>query len=502
MTCIPTPLEIWMVLAVDKVEQLLDLLQELDETTMENQLSEFYSDTYENGLEGGPYAWQEEFHNMGFNHRERAIIAGNRVGKTRTAAAEVAIHLTGLYPPWWKGKQFTQPTDWIVAAPTNELCRDILQLALVGNMREGEKAPDGKGWIPASCIQDFGWRQCGVANVMDTLRVKHVSGGTSLCTFKSYEQGPVKFQGVARDGVWLDEEPKDYEIYTESLTRTLDKNGMVIFSRTPLFGMSDIIEHYVKGGNGIYFKNVTWDDAPHLDEEAKADLLSSYPEHERDTRAKGVPMMGSGNVYNVPDEMIMCEPFEIPEHFRRICGIDFGIDHPAAACWIAYDADADVVYVYDCYKERGQTAAYHSQAIMSRGKWIPVSWPHDGMVRDKGGGVALKEQYQSQGVNMLGFSARYDDAKGGGQSREPITLEILERMRTGRFRVFNHLNEWFEEKRMLHRKDGKINPVKDDIESATRYAVMMLRCSTNYVDEFTTRQSSVNYDNYSPLQDY
>jgi|TARA_Y100000310_G_scaffold53466_1_gene49090 phage terminase large subunit-like protein len=491
-----------MVLAVDKVEQLLDLLQELDETTMENQLSEFYSDTYENGLEGGPYAWQEEFHNMGFNHRERAIIAGNRVGKTRTAAAEVAIHLTGLYPPWWKGKQFTQPTDWIVAAPTNELCRDILQLALVGNMREGEKAPDGKGWIPASCIQDFGWRQCGVANVMDTLRVKHVSGGTSLCTFKSYEQGPVKFQGVARDGVWLDEEPKDYEIYTESLTRTLDKNGMVIFSRTPLFGMSDIIEHYVKGGNGIYFKNVTWDDAPHLDEEAKADLLSSYPEHERDTRAKGVPMMGSGNVYNVPDEMIMCEPFEIPEHFRRICGIDFGIDHPAAACWIAYDADADVVYVYDCYKERGQTAAYHSQAIMSRGKWIPVSWPHDGMVRDKGGGVALKEQYQSQGVNMLGFSARYDDAKGGGQSREPITLEILERMRTGRFRVFNHLNEWFEEKRMLHRKDGKINPVKDDIESATRYAVMMLRCSTNYVDEFTTRQSSVNYDNYSPLQDY
>jgi len=491
-----------MVLAVDKVEQLLDLLQELDVSTMENQLIEVYSDTYENGLVGGPYVWQEEFHDKGSTHRERAIIAGNRVGKTRTAAAEVAIHLTGLYPKWWKGRQFTRPTDWIVAAPTNELCRDILQLALVGNMREGEKAPDGRGWIPSSCIQDYGWRQCGVANVMDTLRIKHVSGGTSMCTFKSYEQGPVKFQGVARDGVWLDEEPKDYEIYTESLTRTLDKNGLVLFTRTPLFGMSDIVEHFTKGGRGIYFKNVTWDDAPHLDAAAKADLLGSYPEHERDTRAKGVPMMGTGNVYNVPDEMLMCEPFDIPEHYRRICGIDFGIDHPAAACWVAHDADADIVYVYDCYKERGQTAAYHSQAIMSRGKWIPVAWPHDGMIRDKGGGVALKDQYLARGVNMLGFSARYDDAKGGGQSREPITLEILERMRTGRFKVFNHLSEWFEEKRMLHRKDGKINPIKDDIESATRYAVMMLRCATNYVDEFTTRQSSVNYDDYSPLQDY
>ena len=214
-------------------QELLELLQELDASTMQNQLTEFYGETYDNGGVGGPYGWQKEFHDHGFDHRERAIIAGNRVGNTRTAAAEVAIHLTGQYPKWWAGKQFTQPTDWIVAAPTNELSRDILQQALVGGMVQGEKSPDGTGWIPANCIVDYGWRQCGVPNVMDTIRVKHVSGGTSLCTFKSYEQGPVKFQGVARDGVWLDEEPTDYEIYTESLTRTLDKNGLVIFSRTP-----------------------------------------------------------------------------------------------------------------------------------------------------------------------------------------------------------------------------------------------------------------------------
>ena len=485
----------------DITRELVDLLEELETTTSENQLSELYHDTHKNGCIGGAYEWQKEFHDRGFDHRERAIIAGNRVGKTRTAAAEVAMHLTGLYPKWWAGRAFTTPTDWIVAAPTNELCRDILQEALVGSMKEGEKVPSGTGWIPSNCIVDYGWRQCGVANVMDTIRVKHVSGGTSACTFKSYEQGAVKFQGVARHGIWLDEEPKDYEIYTESLTRTLDTNGLVMFTRTPLFGMSDVIKHYTDGGSGIYYKNVTWDDAPHLDENAKEQLLSSYPEHERDTRAKGIPMMGSGGVYNVPDEMIMCEPFEIPDYFRRICGIDFGIDHPAAACWIAYDADADVIYVYDCYKERGQTAAYHSQAIKSRGNWIPVSFPHDGMIRDKGGGVALKDQYMAHGVNMLGFSARYDDAKGGGQSREPITLEILERMRTGRFKVFNHLSDWFEEKRMLHRKDGKIVPERDDIESATRYAVMMLRCATSHVDTNTPRQSWVVND-FCPLRDF
>ena len=479
--------------------ELIELLEELQVSSLQNQLTELYSKTYTEGHLGGPYEWQEEFHNAGRYYRERAIIAGNRVGKTRTAAAEVAMHLTGYYPSWWKGRQFTEATDWIVAAPTNELCRDILQQALVGGMREGEKAPDGTGWIPSNSIVDYGWRQCGVPNVMDTIRVKHTSGRTSLCTFKSYEQGPVKFQGVARDGVWLDEEPTDYEIYTESLTRTLDKNGLVIFSRTPLFGLSEVIKHFTDGGEGIYYKNVTWDDAPHLDEVAKKQLLQSYPEHERDTRAKGVPMMGSGGVYAVPDEMIMCEPFEIPDHFRRICGIDFGIDHPAAACWIAYDPDADVIYVYDCYKERGQTAAYHSQAIKSRGDWIPVSFPHDGMIRDKGGGEALKDQYIRHGVNMLGMSARYDDSKGGGQPREPATLEILERMRSGRFKVFRHLSEWFEEKRMLHRKDGKIVAERDDIESATRYAVMMLRCSSTFIDNNSPKQSFVLYDNYDPL---
>ena len=484
----------------DPERELLQLIEELETSTSKNQLKELYCDTHENGHIGGPYKWQVEYHNQGRQCRERAIIAGNRVGKTRSAAAEVAMHLTGIYPPWWKGRQFTTSTDWIVAAPTNELCRDILQLALVGPMSEGEKSPSGTGWIPSDRITDYSWRQCGVSNVMDSLRVRHASGKISLCTFKSYEQGPVKFQGVARDGIWLDEEPTDYEIYTESLTRTLDTNGVVMFTRTPLFGLSEVIKHFTDGGPGIYYKNVTWDDAPHLDEQAKKQLMLSYPEHERDTRAKGIPMMGSGNVYGVPDELIMCEPFEIPDHFRRICGIDFGIDHPAAAAWIAHDADADVIYVYDCYKERGQTAAYHSQAIKSRGGWIPVSWPHDGMIRDKGGGVALKDQYMAQGVNMLGFSARYDDAKGGGQSREPITLEILERMRTGRFKVFNHLNDWFEEKRMLHRKDGKIVPERDDIESATRYAMMMLRCASTFIDNNMPRQQFVRYDDYNPLE--
>jgi len=41
--------------------------------------------------------------------------------------------------------------------------------------------------------------------------------------------------------------------------------------------------------------------------------------------------------------------------------------------------------------------------------------------------------------------------------------------------VFASLGEWFEEFRLYHRKDGLIVKLRDDLMSATRIGVMMLR---------------------------
>lgn len=54
-------------------------------------------------------------------------------------------------------------------------------------------------------------------------------------------------------------------------------------------------------------------------------------------------------------------------------------------------------------------------------------------------------------------------------------MDMLDRMQTGRFKVFSNLSEWFEEFRMYHRKDGKVVKERDDLLSATRYALMMKR---------------------------
>tara|TARA_R100000808_G_C2130429_1_gene139752 strand:+ start:38 stop:1426 length:1389 start_codon:yes stop_codon:yes gene_type:complete len=414
-----------------------------------------------------PYRWQEQFHRAGLDNQERMLRAANRVGKTHSAAYEVACHATLAYPDWWEGKRFTHSTLGWVVSHTNETSRDIVQKELLGS-------DVGTGLIPADSISKVTYRQAGVSNVVDTVKVR-CPHGLSTITFRTFDQGWRKFQGAAPEYIWLDEEAEDFRIYTECLTRVLTSKGIIFVTFTPLLGETDLVRHFEKGVAGTYVQTATWDDAFHLSDTEKERFIESFPLHERDARTKGVPMMGEGRVFPVDEKELSVPAFEIPTHFARICGVDFGISHPAAASWMAWDRDSDIVYVYDCYKQANETPVYHAQAISKRGNWIPVSFPHDGMNREKSGGKTLRDHYAESGVNMLGISARYDNKKGGAQPVEPIVMEMLERMKTGRFKVFSHLNEWFSEFRNLHRKDGKIQAVRDDILKSTMYAVMMKR---------------------------
>jgi hypothetical protein len=73
---------------------------------------------------------------------------------------------------------------------------------------------------------------------------------------------------------------------------------------------------------------------------------------------------------------------------------------------------------------------------------------------------------------MLFQHAQFED---GSVSVEAGLMDMLTRMESGRFKVFRLLTDWFEEFRLYHRKDGKVHKEGDDLMSATRYAVMMLR---------------------------
>ncbi len=217
---------------------------------------------------------------------------------------------------------------------------------------------------------------------------------------------------------------------------------------------------------------MTIDDAEHYTQEQREAIVASYPAHEREARAKGVPTLGSGRIFPVEESLVAIEPMAMPREFAHIIGVDFGWDHPFAAVECSHDRDADIVYVTKAYRKRESTPIIHAAAIRPWGDWIPCAWPHDGLQHDKGSGDQLAGQYRKQHLNMLPERATFSDGTNGVEAG---LMEMLDRMQTGRLKVFKHLEEWFQEFRLYHRKDGKVVKEMDDLMSATRYAIMMLR---------------------------
>lgn len=217
---------------------------------------------------------------------------------------------------------------------------------------------------------------------------------------------------------------------------------------------------------------MTIDDAEHYTPEQRQAIIDSYPAHEREARVKGIPSMGSGRVFPIPEEDILCEPFQIPIDWVQIIGIDFGWDHPFAAIHCAWDRDADIFYVCKEFAARETTPIFHAASIKPWGDWIPIAWPHDGLQHDKQSGVTLAEAYRAQGLNMMMERATFADGSNGVEAG---VMEMLDRMQTGRWKVFRTCGGWLQEFRLYHRIDGLIEAIRDDRISASRYAYMMRR---------------------------
>lgn len=436
-----------------------------------------------------PYSKQVDFHASGREYAERCFGAGNQLGKTYSGANEAAYHATGVYPNWWQGARFTKHNVGWVTGESNELIRDTVQKLLLGRIQIDSEV--GTGSIPKERIIKI-VKATGITDVVDHAKIKHIDGGTSLIFFKSREKGRAKLQGETIDWVWHDEEPPE-DIYSECLTRTNNgQNGQFSFMTfTPLKGMTTVVnQFYSEPSKYQALTMMTIEDVDHYTREEKDQIIESYPEHEREARSKGIPILGSGRIYPVSESQITVEPFKIPDWWRRIKGIDFGWDHPASCAFMAYDPENDVVYVYNGFKARKKTISELCILINKLHKWSPVAWPHDGLQHDRKSGKTFANLYADEEVNMLGRQASFKD---GGNAVEPGIADILDRMRTGRFKVFSTCTDFFEEFRLYHRKDGKIVKERDDFLDAVRYAVMMLRYATTEPSDDYEQEHNESY---------
>ena len=476
------------------IEKAVEIAREIRSRERFNKL-DFYD----------PYTYQKNFHDTGGSANQRLLMAANRIGKSYCGAAELAYHCTGLYPKWWSGRRFTQPIVAWAGGVSNETTRDIVQFELLGSTDDPEAF--GSGSIPKKHIIKTE-RKPGVPNAKSVALIRHVSGGNSSLFFKAYEMGIEKWQGRSVDCVWLDEEPSR-DIYSQAVTRTLDRKGMVYMTFTPESGMTETVASFINRlQKGQSLVNATWDDASesvksmngengHLNEDVMQQILSSYSPHEREMRRYGRPSIGSGLVFPLGEEQVITDPVHIEEHWPRIAAIDFGWDHPTAVVWCAIDRDEDIFYIYDCYRASKASPSVHSENIKTRPHFIPIAYPHDGNRRDSMGNPGLADQYRNLGCNFLLEHFSNPPSLGvnkGSNSIEEGLMAMLQAIEGDKFKVFSTLSDWFEEFRMYHRKFNKVVPIRDDLMSATRYAFQSQRFAVSGKDPAWTQD--VNYGDY------
>lgn len=216
-------------------EELARLLAEKKRRQATRKLWTYYPD--EGPLRRELYPKHLAFFRAGTEHRERCMMAANRVGKSEGVGAfEVTLHLTGLYPDWWQGRRFDDPVSVWACGTTNITTRDIVQAKLLGKPGDGSLL--GTAMIPADNIVRTVTKP-GIPDAIESAQIRHSTGGVSLLSFKSYEQGRKAYEGTEQDVVWLDEEPPK-PIYDECLVRTMTTNGLILCTFTPLEGLTEV----------------------------------------------------------------------------------------------------------------------------------------------------------------------------------------------------------------------------------------------------------------------
>jgi hypothetical protein len=242
---------------------------------------------------------------------------------------------------------------------------------------------------------------------------------------------------------------------------------------TQLLGVSEVVRRFLlEKSPDRHVTQMDIEEAAHFSPEERKRIIASYPAHEREARTRGIPTLGSGRIFPVSEETLAIEQRDFPKHWPRIVGVDFGWVHAFAAIELIWDRDTDTVFVSKCYRIREATPVIHASVLRAWGK-IRIAWPRDGRRETlEGAGIALAKQYKSQGLDMLHEHAQFED---GSVSVEAGLMDMLTRMESGRFKVLKHLHDWWEEFRLYHRQNGKVHKQGDDLMSATRYAVMMLR---------------------------
>ena len=129
--------------------------------------------------------------------------------------------------------------------------------------------------------------------------------------------------------------------------------------------------------------------------------LESLPEHERKMLLEGSFDVYVGQFFGEFDERYhVCDPFMIPEHWRRMRSIDHGRTSPTACLWVAID-ERGGLWVYREYYKTNTDADVNALSIFELSASDPRYWftVLDSACWAHHGGETIAEIYERNGVS-------------------------------------------------------------------------------------------------------
>ena len=397
----------------------------------------------------------------------RMFRAGNGCGKSELSLFELICQMRGWYPHWWEGRRFDGPIDAWICGQSSETVRSIQQLKMLGHPKH-----EGTGMLPAEWL-DFGSiTRSGVPGAIDTFGVRHVSGKLSHGQFKSYKQGVESFFGPEKHVILMDELPPS-AIYSECVARTRNRPGAyVMVTCSPKKGNTETVKlFHEKPDPSRIVIPCGWVDTPHLSEEWKAKTRANTPRYLIPATEFGEVGRGAGAVYEVLEEDIVVEPFQIPKHFRWLYAMDGGY-HNTACIWIAYDKDNNKAYIVDEYKAGGEgtDVSIHAARFTAKNRdrgFEKMPGVGDVAAISQTNGDKLLTEYRRYGLNLT-LASKGVDANIG---------RVRAWLGGGQLKVFKTCLKWLDEFRNYSYEvddegnTGKIVKLNDHLMDCTQYAI-------------------------------
>lgn len=373
------------------------------------------------------------------------VLAGNGAGKTYCGSAKVAQFLNETPPP--------EPnTPFWVLSTTMDLATSNCW------------AQNLKQFIRPSQVKEVVWYSAARGLPKSIILRPHKNGNNYVLEFKSYDQDRQRLQGANIIGFWADEQAP-HEILTEiwARTRRWRYPGSKIYTLTPLQPDTELERCFHEGRQSWKFYRFNTRLNVTLDPKFVQQLTENELEARIETRLTGAFAIYEGAIYPTFDtKRHVIDPFDMPNNWLRIRGLDLGWSHATAAVWGARDLEGRY-YIYREYLKVKTSIEDHVNEINA--DW--ESWPVRGYTYADPSAAQTLHEFSLRGLHTV--SANKDVMAGIATVQSMLRPDKDGNPKLFIFRSCENLIQQLRTYVWDAKKKDQPRKVNDDLADAVRY---------------------------------